>query len=273
MTPRLAAALPLPAFPLKPFIRQKSLPAAQAPCQRCRNPAAAWAGGAACGFNAVSPSKRNSSTIAEAARVTPSGKNNSRNFSKDSPSIGRALKSFTCEGWSLNHLCRHVPPGDLQAQGTRDSPQCGECGVGLGNAGICMVWMGTEAQGLREPRAAGTDPGICPSVPTQPPSMRGSSPGAVQEHDPHLLPLRAPWDGGTIPAQNGDRRTAVAHLFVLCTVRKAARPGSAWRCCLFSQHSWRSRTGPCGTQPVPAPPGSLPAHQPVLLVLGCLRDS
>lgn len=41
------------------------------------------------------------------------------------------------------------------------------------------------------------DPRICPSVPTQPPSTQGSS----GLHAPHQLPPRAPWDGGTIPAQ------------------------------------------------------------------------
>ena len=217
----------------------------------------------------MSPSKRNSSTIAGAPGVIPSNKNNSRNFSKDSPSVGRALNSFTREGWSLNHLHGGVPASVLQTQGTRYSPRAGGCDVELGNAGVCMVWMGTgmsQAQGRQRGRIPST-PGLCPSAPTQPPSTQGS----VQEHIPHLLPLRTPWDGGTIPAQTRDRGPSAAHLFVPCVVRKAAWPGSACWCCWFSQHSWRSRTGPRGTQPVPAPPGSLPARQPVLLVLGCLR--
>lgn len=215
----------------------------------------------------MSPSKRNSNPIAGAPEVTPSPKNNSRNSSKDSPSVGRALNSLTCEGWSLNHLHRGVPLSDLQAQGTRDSPRPAGCGVELGKA---VVWMGTGSQGLPKPRACSgagspTTPRICRSVPTQLPSTQGSWPGAVQEHAPRLLPPGAPWDGGTVPAQTGDGGTAAARLFVLCIARKA----------LGGAVCSPSTVG--GAGPVPAAPSLFPLprapSQPAPLVLGCLRAS
>lgn len=69
------------------------------------------------GFNAVSPSKQNS-TVAGAPGVTPSGKDN---FSKDSPSVGKTVNSFTHKRWSLKHLHRGIPPGDLQAPNLEDA--------------------------------------------------------------------------------------------------------------------------------------------------------
>lgn len=59
---------------------------------------------------------------AGAPGVTPSGKNNSGNFPKYSPGVGRALDGFTHHEWSLNCPFRGVPCRDLRAQGTRDGP-------------------------------------------------------------------------------------------------------------------------------------------------------
>lgn len=188
--------------------------------------------------------------------VTPSSKNNSRNFSKDSPSRGGALNSFTHEGWSLNHLCRGASPGDLPSQATRDTPQPGGCGVELGNDGIYEAWTGTE------PAIPGSSH-LYPRSHLRHGALRGSKLPISCHREPR---------GMVAPSQ---LRLGNRSGWFVCSLHrvKAAWPGSAWRCCLFSQHSWRSRTGPCSTQPVPTPPGSLPACQPVLPVLGCLRAS
>lgn len=115
----------------------------------------------------LSPSKRRGSAITcTAVGVCP-----------DAPSVGRALNSLTREQWSLSPPRRGVPPGDLQAQGTVPSLEDAVLDEGTLGRG------GHSQDGALSPRD-------------------GSRDLPIWIRSPPAAP-RAPWDGGTVPAQPG----------------------------------------------------------------------